>query len=111
MEHRTAGANRVANRTLALIAGVASLAFAEMAIAAGEWTDYFTTLTTDEWSAYLLYGSIALLICGVLLKMFTYRGLPESESRPFAAEVYPAAGAEERYTIGDYRNRALIPGP
>ena len=57
----------------------------------------------DQWSTYLLYGSIALLVAGVLGKMFTYRnGKPSEMAQP--------TQDEGGVTIGTYRNKVLSPG-
>ena len=57
----------------------------------------------DQWSSYLLYGSIALLVAGVLAKMFTYRNGKH-------AEMAQPAQEEGGVTIGTYRNKVLNPG-
>ena len=57
----------------------------------------------DQWSSYLLYGSIALLVAGVLAKMFTYR----NGNSP---EMTQPTQDEGGVTIGTYRNKVLSPG-
>lgn len=57
----------------------------------------------DQWSSYLLYGSIALLVAGALAKMFTYRNGNHAE---LAQPMQDAGGV----TIGTYRNKVLSPG-
>ncbi len=57
----------------------------------------------DQWSSYLLYGSITLLVAGVLTKMFTYRNGKHSET---AQPTHDEGGV----TIGTYRNKVLSPG-
>ena len=57
----------------------------------------------DQWSSYLLYGSIALLVAGVLAKMFTYRNGGHVET------VQPMQNDGD-VTIGTYRNKVLAPG-
>ena len=59
--------------------------------------------SADQWSSYLLYGSIALLVTGVLAKMLTYR----NDGHP---EVAPPTQNEGGVTIGTYRNKVLSPG-
>lgn len=58
---------------------------------------------TDQWSSYLLYGSIALLVVGVLAKMFTYRNGGH-------AEVVQQMQNDGDINIGTYRNKVLAPG-
>jgi len=57
----------------------------------------------DQWSSYLLYGSIALLVAGVLAKMFTYRNIGH-------ADVVQPSQDDGDVTIGAYRNKVLAPG-
>jgi len=58
----------------------------------------------DQWSSYLLYGSIALLVVGVLAKMLTYRNGGHAEV------IQPMQHNEGDVTIGTYRNKVLAPG-
>jgi hypothetical protein len=58
---------------------------------------------TEQWSSYLLYGSIALLVAGVLAKMLTYRNGGH-------AEVIQPMQNDGDVTIGTYRNKVLAPG-
>ena len=58
---------------------------------------------TEQWSSYLLYGSIALLVAGVLAKMLTYRNGGH-------AEVAQSMQNDGEVTIGTYRNKVLAPG-
>jgi hypothetical protein len=61
------------------------------------------SLPMEQWSSYLLYGSIALLVAGVLAKMFTYRNGERTET---AAQAPGDSGV----SIGMYRNKVLSPG-
>jgi hypothetical protein len=61
------------------------------------------SLPTEQWSSYLLYGSIALLVVGVVAKMLTYRNGARAET----ARQMPNEGG---VTIGMYRNKILSPG-
>ena len=54
----------------------------------------------DQWSSYVLYGSIALLVAGVAAKMFTYRNGNH-------AEMAQPTHNESDITIGAYRNKML----
>lgn len=56
----------------------------------------------DQWSSYMLYGSIALLVAGVLAKMFTYGNGKHAEMA--------STHSEDGVTIGAYRNKVLSPG-
>lgn len=60
------------------------------------------SLPVDQWSSYLLYGSIALLVVGVLAKMLTYRNGARADA--------PMQTHGEGVTIGTYRNKVLSPG-
>jgi hypothetical protein len=61
------------------------------------------SLPVEQWSSYLLYGSIALLVAGVLAKMLSYRNDARTE---LAGQGHPEGGV----TIGMYRNKVLSPG-
>ena len=52
----------------------------------------------DQWSSYLLYGSLALLVAGVLAKMLTYRN---GKHAGMAQPMQDEGGV----TIGTYRNK------
>ncbi len=85
-------------RTLGIAATVITAAFgASPAFAA------ITLPPVDQWSSYLLYGSIALLVAGVLAKMFTY-------SNGKNVEMSQATPSEDDVSIGAYRNKVLRPG-
>lgn len=74
--------------------------------AAGAASPAFAAISfppADQWSSYLLYGSIALLVAGVLAKMLTYRNGGQ-------AEVVQPMQNEGDVTIGTYRNKVLAPG-
>jgi hypothetical protein len=79
-----------------VLLGTESRAFAAFSLPIDQWP-------TDQWSSYLLFGSIALLVCGVLVKMFTYQARSRTESTE-------PLESDERFTIGAYRNRTLSPG-
>jgi hypothetical protein len=79
-----------AGRTL----GYAALGFVTPAFAA-------ISLSAQQWSTYLLYGSIALLVAGVVGKMLTYA------SRASAPDQ---ANLPRPFSIGMYRNSVLSPG-
>lgn len=61
-----------------------------------------TLLPAQEWSSYLLFGSIALLVAAMVGKMITYR----SHSAPDS----PVGVDDGSSGIGVYRNSVLSPG-
>jgi hypothetical protein len=87
------------NRMAVRLASVVSLGFVSPAFAAMSMS-----LPTEQWSTYLLFGSIGLLVCGVVIKMLTYGAKTPGEP------VAPAQ-PDDSFTIGAYRNRTLSPGP
>jgi len=87
-------------RTIAIAA-----AFLAAACAASPAFAAISMPPADQWSSYLLYGSIALLVAGVLAKMFTYRNGAGAH-----AEVVQPLQNEDDVTIGTYRNKVLAPG-
>ena len=92
MTHQSTRPRTTAIAAAFLAACAASPAFAAIALP-----------PADQWSSYLLYGSIALLVAGVLAKMFTYRNGAH-------AEVVTPMQSEGDITIGTYRNKVLAPG-
>ena len=79
-----------ATRTL----GYAAFGFVTPAFAA-------MSLSAQQWPTYLLYGSIALLIAGMVGKLLTYRS---------RASMQEHASLPRPFSIGMYRNSVLSPG-
>jgi uncharacterized membrane protein YgdD (TMEM256/DUF423 family) len=61
-----------------------------------------TSMTPEQWSSYLLFGSIALLVAGVVAKMLRY-------SSRTGGEALDKSNDDGTLTIGAYRNRVLSP--
>ena len=59
------------------------------------------SLSAEQWSTYLLYGSIALLVAGAVGKMLTY------SPRGSASDQ---VNVPRCFSIGMYRNSVLSPG-
>jgi hypothetical protein len=62
-----------------------------------------TSGQTQEWTSILLFGSLALFVVGVAVKMVTSTPSNESRTRPTLANVGPDM------TIGAYRNSVFSP--
>ncbi len=87
----------IRSRNSAIVASFVAVCAASPAFAA------IALPPADQWSSYLLYGSIALLVAGVLAKMFTYRNSGH-------ADVVQPMQNDGDDTIGAYRNKVLAPG-
>jgi hypothetical protein len=89
MANSSIRSNIAAGRTL----GFAALGFVTPAFSA-------MSLSVQQWPTYLLYGSIALLVAGVVGKLLTYA------SRTSAPDH---ANLPRPFSIGMYRNKVLSP--
>ena len=90
MSNSPVRSNIAAARTL----GYAAFGFVTPAFAA-------LSLSAQQWPTYLLYGSIALLIAGIVGKVLSYRS---------RASVQDHASLPRPFSIGRYRNSVLSPG-